>query len=43
MNFYVLTLFTQMIDECMSYSIMGRAQKEGLIGIKTVDIRDFFQ
>ena len=41
MNFYVLTLFTQMIDECMSYSIMGRAQKEGLIGIKTVDIRDF--
>ena len=41
MNFYVLTLFTQMIDECMSYSIMGRAQKEGLINIKTVDIRDF--
>ena len=41
MNFYVLTLFTQMIDDCMSYSIMGRAQKEGLISIKTVDIRDF--
>ncbi len=41
MNFYVLTLFTQMIDDCMKYSIMGRAQKEGIINIKTVDMRDF--
>ena len=41
MNFYVLTLFTQMIDDCMSHSIIGRARKEGLINIKAVDIRDF--
>ncbi|MPM81106.1 tRNA (guanine-N(1)-)-methyltransferase [bioreactor metagenome] len=30
-----------MTNEAMSHSIMGRAQKEGLINIKAIDIRDF--
>ncbi len=41
MDFYVLTLFTKMIDDCMSHSVIGRAANEGIINIKTVDIRDF--
>lgn len=41
MNFHVLTLFPQMIDEALSHSIIGRARKEGKININTVDIRDF--
>ncbi|MGL4789785.1 MAG: tRNA (guanosine(37)-N1)-methyltransferase TrmD [Anaerotignaceae bacterium] len=41
MNFYVLTLFTEMIENGMSHSIIGRAIKEGKISVKAVDIRDF--
>ena len=41
MNFYVLTLFTQMIDDCLGHSIIGRARKEKIINVSTVDIRDF--
>ncbi len=41
MNFYVLTLFPEMVESGLSHSILGRAQKEGIINIKAVDIRDF--
>ncbi len=41
MNFYVLTLFPEMIDNCLSHSIIGRARKNGLINVKSIDIRDF--
>jgi len=41
MKFDVLTLFPEMIKNALDESIIGRAQKEGIIGINTVDIRDF--
>jgi len=41
MDFYVLTLFPQMIEDTMSHSIIGRAQSENKICIHAVDIRDF--
>lgn len=41
MKFYVLTLFTDMINDGLSYSIIKRAQDEGIISIETIDIRDF--
>ena len=40
-SFTVLTLFTDMIRNCMSTSIMGRAVENGLISCDMVDIRDF--
>ena len=41
MKFYVLTLFPEMIEQGMGESIIGRAMKEGLISLETVNIRDF--
>ena len=41
MNFYILTLFPEMVEQTLSHSIMGRAQKDGLISIKAVNIRDY--
>lgn len=41
MNYYVMTLFPEMIESGMNASIMGRAQKEGKISLKAVNIRDF--
>ena len=43
MNFVVLTLFPDMIRECMNTSIMGRAVSGGLINLNVIDIRDFSQ
>ena len=43
MNFHVLTLFPEMIEQTLSHSIMGRAQKEGHISVEAVNIRDFTQ
>ena len=40
MKFDVLTLFPEMF-EALSQSIIGRAQKKGLIDINVVNIRDF--
>ena len=40
-KFYVLTLFPEMIEETLSHSITGRAIKDGVIGVKAVNIRDF--
>ena len=41
MNFYVLTLFPEMVEQVMNTSIIGRAVKNGILRIEAVDIRDF--
>lgn len=41
MNFYVLTLFPEMIIQAMSESILGRAQEKGAITLEAVNIRDY--
>lgn len=41
MNFYVMTLFPDMIASGLSCSITGRAMKKGLINVEAVNIRDF--
>lgn len=41
MNYYVMTLFPEMIENGMNTSIMGRAQKEGKLSLEAVNIRDF--
>ncbi|MCR5829539.1 MAG: tRNA (guanosine(37)-N1)-methyltransferase TrmD [Lachnospiraceae bacterium] len=41
MNYVVLTLFPDMIRECMSTSITGRAISNGCLSLNVIDIRDF--
>ena len=41
MNYYVLTLFPEMIDAGMNTSITGRAIASGTISLESVNIRDF--
>lgn len=41
MDFYVMTLFPQMITDAVSHSITGRASAKGLINVVPVDIRDY--
>lgn len=41
MNFHVLTLFPDMIEQGVCTSITGRAIDKGLIGLNTVNIRDY--
>lgn len=41
MNFHVLTLFPEMIQQGLNVSITGRAIDKGLITVNTVNIRDF--
>ena len=41
LNFHILTLFPEMINDTLSHSITGRAIKEKIIGINAVNIRDF--
>jgi len=43
MNYVVLSLFPDMIRECMNTSITGRAISGGLINLNVIDIRDFSQ
>lgn len=40
-RYFILTLFPEMLEQTLSHSIMGRAQKEGLISVKAVNIRDY--
>lgn len=42
-NYYVLTLFPEMITQALSHSIMGRAQKDNIIQVNAINIRDFSQ
>lgn len=41
MNFYVMTLFPEMIEQAMSASITGRAIQAGHLHLEAVNIRDF--
>ena len=41
MNYYVLTLFPEMIRQAVDTSILGRAIRSGRISVDTVNIRDF--
>lgn len=41
MNFYVMTLFPEMIIQGLSTSITGRAMQKNLIQIEAVNIRDY--
>lgn len=41
MNFYVMTLFPEMIRQGLSASITGRALEKGILRLNTVDIRDY--
>ena len=41
MNFHVMTLFPEMIETTLGYSITGRAQTKGVIHLNTVNIRDY--
>ena len=41
MNFHIMTLFPDMIENGLSESITGRAVKNGIINIDAVNIRDF--
>lgn len=41
MNYHVLTLFPEMIEQGLDTSIIGRAMKEGLITLSCTNIRDY--
>ena len=41
MNFHVMTLFPEMIRSVAGESILGRAEKAGLISVNAVDFRDY--
>lgn len=41
MKFDILTLFPEIIDAVLKESIIGRAQKKGVLKINAVDIREF--
>ncbi len=40
-SFYILTLFPEMFEATLRNSIIGRAEKNGLIKLKFINIRDF--
>lgn len=41
MNFYILTLFPEMIENGLNHSIIKRALKKEIISINAIDIRNF--
>ncbi|SHI29751.1 tRNA (guanosine(37)-N1)-methyltransferase TrmD [Parasporobacterium paucivorans] len=41
MNFYILTLFPEMVENGLNTSITGRAIANGHISVKAINIRDF--
>ena len=41
MNFHVLTLFPEMIEQGLHTSILGKAMEKGYITLETTNIRDF--
>lgn len=41
MNYYVMTLFPEMIENGMNTSITGRAITKGLLSLTTINIRDY--
>lgn len=43
MNFHVMTLFPEMIQQTFGHSITGRALDKGVVQLNTVNIRDYAQ
>ena len=43
MKFIVLTLFPEMVEQAVSYSVLGKAIEKGILTIEAIDIRDFSQ
>ncbi len=41
MNFHILTLFPEMIEQGLNTSITGRAISNGLLSIEAINIRDY--
>lgn len=41
MHIAIMTLFKEMVETVLGYSMMGRAQKAGLIHLEAFDIRDY--
>ena len=41
MNFYIMTLFPEMVMDGLNTSIIGRAVKNGLLSIEALNIRDY--
>lgn len=41
MNFYIMTLFPEMVTGGLSTSITGRAMEKGIISVEAVNIRDY--
>ena len=41
MNYHVLTLFPEIIEQGLDTSIIGRAMKKGLVSLNAVNIRDY--
>lgn len=41
MNYYVMTLFPEMIEQGMNTSIIGRAMAKELLSLTTINIRDY--
>lgn len=41
MNFHILTLFPDMVEQGLHTSIIGRAAEKGLLSIEAVNIRDY--
>ena len=41
MNFHILTLFPDMVEQGLNTSIIGRAVEKGTLSIETVNIRDY--
>ena len=41
MNFYVMTLFPEMVSEGLHTSILGKAMDAGIISLNTLNIRDY--
>ena len=41
MNFYIMTLFPEMVMDGLTTSIIGRAVKNGLLSIEALNIRDY--
>ena len=41
MNYYVLTLFPDMIESGVRTSITGRAMEQGILSLNAVNIRDY--
>ncbi|HIQ96732.1 MAG TPA: tRNA (guanosine(37)-N1)-methyltransferase TrmD [Candidatus Limivivens merdigallinarum] len=41
MNYHVLTLFPEMVENGLNTSIIGRAMEKGLLSLNTVNIRDY--